>query len=117
VRALRLGSRNATGIGKSGGVLRVLLDKLKYLRHELAYKACWLPQLSRSDDRAADDRYQAELMNPGNRIVVDSNFGAHDRPDHIEGSIYALSRSRASCSRGDGGGQQDVRVHRRLSSI
>jgi hypothetical protein len=68
-------------------------------------------------DSAADERYQTELMSPGNRIVVDFDFGAHERPDCIDGGSYATRQSRASYVHGGDGGRQDARVHRRLSSI
>jgi hypothetical protein len=86
-------------------------------RHE---DGCHLtvPNFERLDDRAADERYRTELMNPGNRIVVDFDYGAHDRPGCINGANNAQSRSRASYMHGtDDGGRHDVRVHRRLSSI
>jgi hypothetical protein len=77
-----------------------------------------VPNFDRLDDRADEERYRAELMNPGNRIVVDFDYGAHDRPEWIDGANCAQSRTRASYMHGtDGGGRQDVRVHRRLSSL
>lgn len=68
----------------------------------------------RLDDGAGDD--QDALHNPGNRIVVDLNFGALAQPEHIEGAGRAPNPGRGGRYVGDGF-RPDARMHRRLSTL
>jgi hypothetical protein len=60
--------------------------------------------------------FEDALINPGCRIIVDFNVGAHDQPESVGFIDWALFQEQ----RGNSGGDSDrsnSRAHRRLSSL
>jgi len=72
------------------------------------------PEQEPQDDGPGTD--QDALHNPGERIVVDFNFGAQVQPEHEEAPGLQPNPNRRGGFVGDGV-RPDVRIHRRLSSL
>lgn len=69
---------------------------------------------ARLEDGVGDD--QDVLHNPGNRIVVDLNFGAQAQTEHIDGAGRTRNPGRGGRYVGDGF-RPDAQMHRRLSTL
>lgn len=72
------------------------------------------PEYDLEDDGTGND--QDELHNPGERIVVDFNFGVTNPPIHIEASDLPPNRNRPGRHRG-AGIRPDAQTHRRPSTL
>lgn len=72
------------------------------------------PEYNPNEDGQGED--QDQLLNPGNRIVVDLNYGAARQPVVQEGENLPPNRNRRGRYGGDGGRPQ-ARMHRRLGPL
>lgn len=77
---------------------------------------CSLAALEHEPEEDGQGADQDILENPGERIVVDFNFGAQAQPEHEEAPGFPRNPNRRGRFVGDGI-RPNARIHRRLSSL